>query len=231
MKNSTTIILVHGAWGDGSHWRHVIPELHKKGYKVRAVQNPLTSLADDIEQTRKLIEAQEGQVLLVGHSYGGAVITGAGNNPKVAGLVYIAAFAPDKGESLGGIFAKREAPSGAAHLVPDQYGVLWVKYDKFHESFCADLSEDEANVMSLSQKAISGKCFGDESGAPAWKEKPSWYQISEKDHMIPPVTQKEMAERMNPKKIISLDSSHASMASHPKEIINLIVEAAEAVSK
>lgn len=228
-NNDVTIILVHGAWGDGSHWREVIPTLNDAGYKVRSVQNPLTSLADDIQKTTDLIDAQEGKVLLVGHSYGGAVISGAGNHDKVAGLVFIAAFAPDKGESLGGIFERREKPSGGASIYPDSKGFLWIKYDEFHKSFCEDLDEVDALVMSLSQKAINGRCFGDEAGEPAWKTKPSWYQVSDRDHMIPPETQKEMGERMNPKKLIHLDSSHASLATHPKEVSDLIMEAASSL--
>lgn len=228
-NKNLTIILVHGAWGDGSHWQHVIPSLHKAGYKVRSVQNPLTSLADDIGKTNDLIDAQEGKVLLVGHSYGGAVISGAGNHEKVAGLVYIAAFAPDKGDSLGGIFSRREQPSGGAAIYPDAKGFLWIKYDAFHASFCQDLGEDEALVMSLSQKPINGRCFGDEAGAPAWQNKPSWYQVSDKDNMIPPVTQQEMADHIKAKKIIHLDASHASLASRAKEVVDLILEAAKAV--
>ncbi|TPD70472.1 alpha/beta hydrolase [Flavobacterium microcysteis] len=231
MENkNVTIILVHGAWGDGSHWRHVIENLHNEGYSVRSVQNPLTSLADDIQKTKDLIDMQPGKVLLVGHSYGGAVISGAGHHDKVAGLVYIAAFAPDKGESLGGIFARREQPSGAANIYPDEKGFLWVKYDKFHESFAQDLNKEDSIVMSLSQKPIHGSIFGTEVGEPAWKTKPSWYQVSDKDHMIPPATQKEMAERMNPKKIIHLDASHASLAVRPKEISELIKEAVATIS-
>ncbi|WP_426667482.1 alpha/beta hydrolase [Mucilaginibacter sp. McL0603] len=226
-----TIILVHGAWGDGSHWQHVIPALSKEGYKVRSVQNPLTSLADDINKTRDLIDAQEGKVLLAGHSYGGAVITGAGNHDKVAGLVYIAAFAPDEGDSLGSIFARREQPSGGASIYPDNKGFLWIKYDEFHQSFCQDLGEDEALVMSLSQKPIHGTCFGDMSGVPAWKTKPSWYQVSDQDHMIPPETEQEMADRINAKKIIHLNANHASLASHPQEVIELILEAATNVEQ
>lgn len=224
-----TIILVHGAWGDGSHWRHIIPALTKEGYKVRAVQNPLTSLGDDITKTNDLIDAQEGKVLLVGHSYGGAVITGAGNHEKVVGLVYIAAFAPEAGDSLGSIFARREPPKGGASIYPDKKGFLWIKYDEFHESFCEDLDKTEALVMSLSQKPIHGTCFSDASGKPAWKTKPSWYQISDRDNMIPPQTEKEMAEKINAKKIIHLDAGHASLASHPKEVVALILEAAAAV--
>ncbi|TDE27743.1 alpha/beta hydrolase [Flavobacterium ranwuense] len=220
-----TIILVHGAWGDGSHWQHVIPALVKEGYKVRSVQNPLTSLQDDINKTNDLIDAQDEKVLLVGHSYGGAVISGAGNHDKVVGLVFIAAFAPDAGDSLGALLGRR-ASSGGASIYPDAKGFLWIKYDEYHKNFCQDLNEEDTLVMSLSQRPIHSQCFGDIAGTPAWKTKPSWYQISNQDNMIPPVTQKEMAERMNPKKIINLGAGHASLASHPKEVTALILEAA-----
>lgn len=223
-----TIILVHGAWGDGSHWQYVIPALVKEGYKVRSVQNPLTSLQDDIDKTKDLIDAQEGKVLLVGHSYGGAVISGAGNHDKVAGLVYIAAFAPDAGDSLGALLGRR-AGSGGASIYPDSKGFLWIKYDEFHKSFGQDLDEERALVMALAQKPIHGQCFGDQANEPAWKTKPSWYQISNHDNMIPPETQKEMAERLNPKKIIHLDAGHASLASRPQEVSALILEAAAAI--
>ncbi|HTD39604.1 MAG TPA: alpha/beta hydrolase, partial [Mucilaginibacter sp.] len=187
--------------------------------------------ADDINKTKDLIDAQEGKVLLVGHSYGGAVITGAGHHDKVAGLVYIAAFAPDEGDSLGSISARRDPASGGASIYPDNKGFLWVKYDEFHQSFCQDLEEDEALVMSVSQKPIHGTCFGDISGVAAWKTKPSWYQVSDQDHMIPPETEQEMADRINAKKIIHLNASHASMASHPKEVLELILEAANTVQQ
>jgi len=232
MENkNVTIVLVHGAWGDGSHWRHVIENLDKEGYRVRSVQNPLTSLEDDIQKTTDLVDMQDGKVILVGHSYGGAVISGAGNHEKVVGLVYIAAFAPDKGESLGSIFARREQPSGAANITPDAKGFLWIQYDKFHESFAQDLNVDDSVVMALSQKPIHGSIFAAEAGEPAWKTKPSWYQVSDNDRMIPPETEKEMAERMNPRKIIHLEASHASLATHPAEITALIKEAVNAVSE
>jgi len=225
MPDKPNILLVHGAWGDGSHWRHVIPALHAKGYRVSAVQNPLTSLADDIDRTSKLAAAQDGPTLLVGHSYGGAVITGAGHTPNVIGLVYVAAFAPDEGDSLGSIFARREPPAGAANIRPDKNGFLWIASDKFRESFCQDLDETESLVMALTQKPIAGRCFEDKSGAPAWKAKPSWYQVSANDRMIPPETEKWMAERINPKKTITLEASHASLASRADEIVGLIEEA------
>lgn len=226
MTTKPNILLVHGAWGDGSHWRHIIPTLHNKGYPVYAVQNPLTSLADDVERTEKLAASLQGPTILVGHSYGGMVISQLGHLPNLVGLVYVAAFAPDKGESLGSIFQLRDLPSGAANLFPDQDDFLWIKYDKFHESFCQDLDKTEAVVMAAAQKPTSGKCFSDTSTEPAWKTKPSWYQISNQDHMIPPETQQWFTERMKPKKTIRLDSSHASLASHPNEIIALIEEAA-----
>jgi pimeloyl-ACP methyl ester carboxylesterase len=229
MEKKLNIVLVHGAWGDGSHWRHVIPTLHAKGYRVRAVQNPLTSLPDDVERTRNLIVSLEGPTLLVGHSYGGMVITNAGNEPNVVGLVYIAAFAPDKGETPGGLFGLRDAPSGAAIIQPDAQGFLWLNQEKFRDEFCQDLNEKEALVMALSQKPIAGRCFADPSGEPAWKTKPSWYQISKHDRMIPPETEEWFAKRMNPKKTITLDSGHASLASHPAEVTELILEAAKSL--
>lgn len=229
-NRNVTIILVHGAWGDGSHWRHVIANLHAEGYTVRSVQNPLTSIEDDIQKTKDLIDLQTGKVVLVGHSYGGAVISAAGHHEKVVGLVFIAAFAPEKGESLGGIFSRREKPSGAASIVPDAKGFLWIKHDKFHESFAHDLSEKDAIVMSLAQKPTHGSIFAAESDEPAWKTKPSWYQVSDNDHMIPPATQIEMAERIKAKKIIHLAASHASLATHPNEITALIKEAVSVVS-
>jgi pimeloyl-ACP methyl ester carboxylesterase len=224
------ILLVDGAWGDGSHWRHVIPLLDAKGYRVQAVQNPLTSLPDDIDRTSKLAAAQDGPTLLVGHSYGGMVITGAGHVSDVVGLVYVTAFAADEGENLGGILALREPPPGAANLRPDKYGFLWIAPDKFRESFCQDLDATEALVMAVTQKPIAARCFEDKSGPPAWKVKPSWYQISADDRMIPPATEKWFAERMNPKKTITLHASHASLASRPAEIVALIEEAATTVA-
>ena len=223
------IVLVHGAWGDGSHWRRVIPQLDAKGYRVTAVQNPLTSLADDVDRTSRLVAAQDGATLLVGHSYGGAVITGAGHAPHAIGLVYIAAFAPDEGDSLGSIFGRREPPPGAANIRPDNDGFLGIQREKCRESFCPDLDATEALVMAVAQKPIAGRCFEDKSGPPAWKSKPSWYQVSLQDRMIPPETQQWMAERIKPKKTISLAASHASLASHADEVTALIDEAARSL--
>jgi pimeloyl-ACP methyl ester carboxylesterase len=230
MSEKPTIVLVHGFWGGAAHWAKVIPILVRKGYDVYAVDNPLTSLADDAERTRKMIAAQKGPVLLVGHSYGGAVITEVGNHDNVVGLVYIAAFAPDAGESAGGL-AAREPSVSAANLFVDDDQYLWIKQDKYHESFCQDLTPEEGLVMGVTQKAPLLGTFSNNVTVPAWKSKPCWYQISTEDRMLPPDIQRWMSARMNPKKIITLNSSHASLASKPNEVAALIDEAAVATSK
>ena len=230
MSNTPTIVLVHGFWGGAAHWSKVIVELTRKGYtSIRAVELPLTSLAEDAGRTRKMVAQQQGPVLLVGHSYGGAVITEAGDLPNVVALVYIAAFAPDAGESPGGI-TQQNLPAAAANLEPDSDGYLWVKADKFHESFCQDLTPDEGLVMGVTQKAPLASTFGDTITAPAWKQKSSWYQISSKDRMIAPENQQMMSARLHARKVITLDSSHASLASRPVEVSALIDEAARATA-
>ncbi|MDR0243162.1 MAG: alpha/beta hydrolase [Burkholderia sp.] len=224
------IVLVHGFWGGAAHWAKVIVELSRKGHtSLHAVEVPLTSLADDAERTRKMVAQQAGPVLLVGHSYGGAVISEAGNLPNVAGLVFIAAFAPDAGESPGGI-TQEHLPEAAPNLAPDSDGYLWLMPDKFHESFCQDLSSDEALVMAVTQKAPLASTFADTIGTPAWRSKPSWYQISSEDRMIAPENQQRMSARMDARKIITLDASHASLASKPVAVAALIDEAATALA-
>ncbi len=224
------VVLVHGFWGGAAHWAKVILELKKMGYDdVRAVENPLTSLADDAERTRKMVAQVQGPVVLVGHSYGGAVLSEMGNQPNVKALVFIAAFAPDAGESPGGI-TQQHLPEAAPNLAPDSDGYLWLKPDKFHESFCQDLSADEGTVMAVTQKAPLASTFGDNVTDPAWKHKPNWYQISNHDHMIHPDNQAAMSARMNPQKVIKLDASHASLASQPAQVAALIDEAAKATA-
>ena len=228
MSGKPTIVLVHGFWGGAAHWGKTIVELSRKGYTdIRAVEVPLTSLADDAERTRKMLAQVDGPVVLVGHSYGGAVISEAGHHDNVAALVYIAAFAPDAGESPGGI-TQEHLPEAAPNLAPDSDGYLWLKRNKFHESFCQDLGEDEGLVMAVTQKAPLASTFGDTVSKPAWRSKPSWYQISNHDRMIAPQNQERMSARMNAKKVIRLDASHASLASHPAEVAALIDEAAQA---
>ena len=228
MANETNIVLVHGFWGGAAHWNKVIIELARAGFKsIRAVELPLTSLRDDAERTRKMIAQVDGPVLLVGHSYGGAVITEAGDQPNVTGLVYIAAFAPDSGESPGQI-TQEHPPVAAANLEPDSDGYLWIKPDRFYESFCQDLTTDEALVMAVTQKAPLASTFGDTVTVPAWRAKPSWYQISSEDRMIAPQNQQRMSARLNARKVITLPASHASLASMPREVAELIREAAAA---
>lgn len=229
MATRPTIVLVHGFWGGAAHWSKVIVELRKAGHElVRAVENPLTSVADDAAHTRKLVAQQKGPVLLVGHSYGGAVITEAGDASNVVGLVYIAAFAPEVGESLGQIAASAPAPAGAANVAPDSDGYVWINPSKFRESFCQDASEDEAFVMAVTQKAPVGSTFGNPITRAAWHDKPSWYQISSEDRMIHPDNQRRMSGRLGARKIITLEASHASLVSFPREVCGLIDEAAKA---
>ena len=230
MGSKPTIILVHGFWGGAAHWSKVIVDLARKGHSsLAAVELPLTSLGEDAERTRKMVAQQDGPVLLVGHSYGGAVITEAGHLPNVAGLVYIAAFAPDAGESPGAI-TQQHPPAAAANLAPDSDGYLWLRADKFHESFCQDLGADEALVMAVTQKAPLASAFGDTISSPAWKAKPSWYQISSEDRMIAPENQQSMAARLGARRVITLAASHASLASEPAAVSDLIDEAARAVA-
>jgi pimeloyl-ACP methyl ester carboxylesterase len=225
MSAQPAIVLVHGFWGGAAHWAPVIKELARQGYqKVHAVENPLTSLVDDAERTRKMVKQIDGPVVLVGHSYGGAVITEMGNLPNVKALVYIAAFAPDAGESAGALTQARP-PAAVANIAPDSEGFLWVKPELFGESFCQDLPAEEAWVMGVTQKAPVGATFGDAITAPAWKRKPSYYQVSTEDRMIHPDNQRMMAARINPVKTIELAASHASLASRPVEITALILEA------
>lgn len=228
MNQKPAVVLVHGFWGGAAHWAKVIPLLRAKGFTdIRAVENPLTSLADDAERTRKMVKQIEGDVVLVGHSYGGKVITEMGDLPNVKSLVYIAAFAPDAGESAGAI-SQANPPVAFGNIQPDSDGYLWVAQDKYHESFCQDLPEEEAFVMAVTQKAPVGGTFGDNVTAPAWKAKPCWYQVSLQDRMIHPDNQKMMSARMNPRKVIELEASHASLASQPQAVADLIAEAAEA---
>lgn len=225
MANRPKIVLVHGFWGNASHWSKVILPLVRKGYDVGAVENPLTSLADDAERTRKMVRAHDGPVVLVGHSYGGAVISAAGDLPNVTALVYVAAFAPDVGENLAAIAQKHPAPGGEA-LRPDADGYLWIVPEKFREAFAQDVAEDETIVMAATQKAPLASVFGDTATAAAWHDRPCFYQVSNHDRMIAPETQRWLAARMSAT-TIALDASHLSPASQPDAIVALIEQAAK----
>lgn len=231
MSNKPAVVLVHGFWGGAAHWSKLIVELARKGYDdIHAVELALTSLADDAERTRKMVAQVRGPVVLVGHSYGGAVITEMGDQSNVAALVYIAAFAPDAGESPGGI-THQQPPAAVANIAPDSDGYLWIQADKFRESFCQDLTQEEALVMAVTQKAPLGSTFGDNVTAPAWKNKPCWYQVSSEDRMIHPQNQQQMSARMGARKVITLAASHASLASRAAEVSALIDEAAAESAK
>lgn len=218
----SNIVLVHGAWSDGSGWAKVIPLLQSEGHNVVAVQNQMTSLAGDAANTRAVIDAMQGPTVVAGHSYGGAVITSAAQGAKnVKALVYIAAFAPDEGEALGGF----PPGAGAKFIGPGPGGLLYVDRSKFPACFAGDLPTAEAAVLAAVQRPVSPAIFGDKMGTPAWKSIRSWYQVSENDQMIPPDTERMMASRAKAT-TISLASSHASLVSHPKEVAELILTAA-----
>ena len=223
-STNTTIILVHGGWADGSSWGKVITTLKNAGHRVIAVQLPLHNSADDIATVKRAIELAGGPVLLVGHSYGGFVITNAGsNNPNVTGLVYVAAFAPDEGQSLGTFVTPAMLPPGI--LIADSAGLTYINPDMFHDAFAQDVNTTEADIMAIAQKPFNQSIFGEPSGPPAWKQLKTWYQVSDSDHMIPPDTQRMFAQRMNAT-TISIDTSHASYVAHPDEIAQLILDAA-----
>jgi pimeloyl-ACP methyl ester carboxylesterase len=225
MNPITNAVLVHGAWADGSCWSKVIPLLQKQGFNVTAAQLPSTSLDEDIAVTRRLLSAQKGPTVLVGHSYGGAVITGAANDaPNVNALVYIAGWGLDEGESIADLANQGPAPAGAAQIRPDEYGFLWIDRDGFAEAFAADVDPVEASVMAATQKPLSVKSFTDKSGPAAWKHLPSWYLVSANDQMIPPKAEEFMAKRMGAT-IRAVPASHVSMVSRPKEVADLIKEA------
>ena len=219
------IVLVHGAFADGSSWNKVIRILQRESYHVTAVQQPLTSLEEDVEITRHILSMQQGPAILVGHSYGGVIITVAGNEPNVAGLVYVAAYAPDAGENIADLKAHADPAAGAAHVRSDDKGYLWIECSAYPEFFAGDVDPEEARVMAAVQ--MPWKVSSSRIVTPAWRSRPSWYQVSEEDRMINPELQRMMAKRIGAT-TLSLKSSHASAVSHPVEIAELIMTAAKA---
>ena len=218
------VVLVHGAWADGSSWSKVVPLLEKQGFHVVCVQNPLTSFAEDVAATKRIIDAQDGPVLLVGHSYGGAVITQAGNNPKVAGLVYVAAFAPDKGESSGSLGKPYGATPGVTELRPLADGFLVLTPKGVIEDFAPDLSLNERQLLLATQTPTQGAALGAEISTAAWRIKPSWFVIALNDRMIAPDQERMTAKRMNAK-TLTLPTSHVPMLSRPKDVADFIAQA------
>ena len=222
MQDVKNVVFVHGAWADSSSWSKLVPLLQAKGQHAVAVQNPLSSIADDVASTNRLINAQDGPVLLVGHSYGGAVITEAGNNPKVAGLVYVAAFAPEEGETLGGMAQKFPPTPGLAEIQPIEDGFLLLTPKGVLESFAQDLKPEEKNLVLATQGATPIK-------KAAWHSKPSWSVIASNDRMISPEQESSTAKRMGAK-ILTLPSSHLPMLSHPEEVADFVIEAASSLA-
>jgi pimeloyl-ACP methyl ester carboxylesterase len=224
-SEATNIVLVHGGFVDGSGWEGVYQILTRKGYKVSVVQNPTISLADDTAATRRIVAAQDGPVVLVGHSYGGVVITEAGNDPKVTRLVYVAAFAPDTGESVSALI--KDPPPGAPvpPILPPQGGYLFLDNAKFHDSFAGDVDAERAAFMADSQVPWGVEALEGAVGAPAWRSKPSWYLVASDDKMIPPAAQRFMAERAG-STVVEVAGSHAVYVSRPDAVAELIETAA-----
>ena len=223
-----TLVLVHGGFVDGSGWEGVYRILKKDGYSVTIVQNPTISLADDVAATKRIVHAQNGPVLLVGHSYGGAVITEAGNDPQVAGLVYLAAFAPDKGESVSTLI--KDPPPGAPvpPILPPQDGYLFLDKAKFPASFAADVDEEKAAFMADSQVPWGVEALSGTISEPAWKTKPSWYLVATDDKMIPPPAQRFMSKRAG-STVVEVAGSHAIYVSQPNAVAALIETAVKGV--
>jgi pimeloyl-ACP methyl ester carboxylesterase len=225
---SVSVVLVHGGFVDGSGWQSVYNILQQHGYRVGIVQNPTISLDDDVAVTRRVIAAQPGPVVLVGHSYGGAVITQAGNDPKVVGLVYITAFAPDKGESVATLIANPAPGAPVPPILPPQDGFLMLDREKFAASFAADVAADEADFMANSQVPWGVAALEGTISQPAWKSKPSWYLVATDDRMIPPPAQQFMSKRAGAT-VAESKGSHAIYVSQPAAVATLIETAAKAL--
>lgn len=222
MSNITNIVLVHGFWADGSCYSEMIPTLLAEGYEVISVQNPLTSLADDIAATKRALDRIEGNCLLVGHSWGGFVITEVGNDERVSGLVYVAALSPDMGESMMDLMSKYSAPSPHSQ---EKNGFVWISRKGVEEVLANDLSEEKQALIYAAQTPPSTSLVEAKSGFPAWKTKASWYILATEDKAVPPDLQRELSQRMGAD-ITAVKSSHFPMFSHPQDILNVIRNAA-----
>ena len=225
-QNRVTAVLVHAAWADGSSWNKVSLELQRRGFNVVAAQIPLTSFTDDVAALRRLLRRQAGPLVLVGHSYGGAVITAAGaGDSNVKALVYVAAVVPDEGETVGEIFGRVPPHAKAPKLQPDSDGLLWLKVDDFRIAVAPNASPEETALMATTQKPIALKCLGEPMTRPAWKEKPSWFLIADNDIMVSPYTQRFTASRMK-STVVTLPVDHTPLASQSNEVADVISDAA-----
>lgn len=229
MNTRPNIVLVHGAWADGSSWSGVIERLQADGYHVTAPQFPLTALADDVARLRQVLDFQDGPAIVAGHSYGGQVMTALGPDaPNVAGLVYIAAFGLDQGESLGSLLSQGPVTPALAHLFTDKQGFGWLSEDDFVSYFAADVDPVKARVMYSVQQPLVMAAFGEVMGVPAWKTLPSWYLVAADDQALPPEAERRFASRMGAT-TVEIPSSHVAMVSHPADVAQLTKAAAGAV--
>jgi len=225
-----TVVLVHGAWADASSWRLVIPHLQREGIAVVAVQNPTTSLADDVAATRRTLDSIDGSVVLVGHSWGGTVITEAGNDPKVKALVYVAAFAPDAGQSTGDQVNAHPTPPGLGGVTPFGDGFLKMSEESWIANVAQDLPEQEARVLAAVQTPLSITTFNDKVGTAAWADRPSWYIVSSQDRAVSVELQRELGRHINAH-TVELVASHMSLLSLPQAVANIIRDAVNDVSQ
>jgi pimeloyl-ACP methyl ester carboxylesterase len=231
MNARPNIVLVHGAWAEGSCWSGVIGRLQADGYHVTAPQFPLGALADDVARLRQVLDLQDGPAIVAGHSYGGQIITALGADaPHATGLVYIAAFGLDEGESLGALLSQGPTPPALEHLFTDKQGFSWLPEDDFVNHFAADVDPVQARVMHAVQQPIAGSAFTEVMGVPAWKSLPSWYMVATQDQAIPPDAERTFASRMGAT-TVEQASSHVAMVSHPGEVTQLIAAAAQAAPR
>jgi pimeloyl-ACP methyl ester carboxylesterase len=229
MAARPNIVLVHGAWADGSCWSAVIERLQADGYNVTAPQFPETSLADDVARLRQVLARQNGPTIVAGHSYGGQIVTALGMEaPNVVGLVYIAAFGLDEGESIGALLAQGPPTPALAHLDIDKQGFAWLPEDDFVNHFAADVDPAKARVMYAVQQALAASTLQDVMGVPAWKSHPTWFLVAEGDQAIPPDAERMFAHRMGAT-TVEVPTNHVAMVSHPDEVVDLIKTAAETV--
>ncbi|MEF9958329.1 MAG: alpha/beta hydrolase [Acinetobacter sp.] len=225
-----TVVLVHGAFSDGSAWSKVIPLLQDKGVNVVAVQNPLSSLADDVKATQRVLDMQKGPVVLVGHSWGGIPITQVGQQDKVKALVYVAAFAPSEGQSVVDVSKDYPTPSGFSHLVADKDGFVTLSLEGVQKHLAPDVAAKQTRLMFATQTPTNSKNFEEKVTVAAWKTKPSWYVVSQQDYMLQPAAQVAMAKKISAH-VTTLQAGHTAQISQPKAVANVILEAVNAVSK
>jgi pimeloyl-ACP methyl ester carboxylesterase len=227
-SSQTSVVLIHGAWADGSSWSGVIEQLQAEGHRVTAPQFPMTSLAHDVARLRQVLALQDGPTVLVGHSYGGQIMTALGADaPNVVGLVYIAAFGLDEGESLGALLAQGPVTPALAHQLVDKRGFVWLSEDDFVNHFAADVDPVKARVLYAVQQPLDAAAFNDVMGVPAWKSVPSWYMVASDDEALPPDAERMFAKRMGAT-VVEVPSGHLAMVSHPGDVAKLTESALDA---